>query len=35
MQRLRVAEGVFDTLNVDEVGPLLMLSVGLALRRPN
>jgi len=35
MQRLRVADGVFDTLNVDEVGPLLMLSVGLALRRPN
>jgi len=35
MQRLRVADGVFDTLNVDEVGSLLMLSVGLALRRPN
>jgi type IV pilus assembly protein PilM len=32
MQRLRVADGVFDTLNVDEVGPLLMLAVGLALR---
>ncbi|MBI4500275.1 MAG: type IV pilus assembly protein PilM [Gemmatimonadetes bacterium] len=35
MQRLRVAEGAFDGFNVDEVGPLLMLSVGLALRRPN
>jgi type IV pilus assembly protein PilM len=32
MQRLRVADGVFDSLNVDEVGPLLMLAVGLALR---
>jgi hypothetical protein len=33
MQRLRVGDGVFDTLNVDEVGPLLMLAVGLALRK--
>src|SRR6185436_16242520 len=33
MQRLRVADGVFDSLNVDEVGPLLMLAVGLALRK--
>jgi hypothetical protein len=27
-----VAEGVFDTLQVDEVAPLLMLPIGLALR---
>jgi type IV pilus assembly protein PilM len=33
LQRLRVKEGVFDTLNVDEVAPLLMLSVGLGLRK--
>ena len=33
LQRLRVKDGVFDTLNVDEVAPLLMLSVGLALRK--
>jgi len=32
LERLRVAEGVFDTMNVDEVSPLLMLPVGLALR---
>lgn len=32
LQRLRVREGVFDTVNVDEVAPLLMLSIGLALR---
>ena len=35
MQRLRVADDAFEGLNVDEVGPLLMLAVGLALRRPN
>jgi len=35
LQRLRVKEGVFDTVNVDEVAPLLMLGVGLALRRSN
>lgn len=35
LQRLRVKEGVFDTLNVDEVGPLLMLAVGLGLRKAN
>jgi type IV pilus assembly protein PilM len=33
IQRLAVAEGVFDTINVDEVAPLLMLGTGLALRR--
>jgi type IV pilus assembly protein PilM len=33
LERLRVAEGVFDTMNVDEVAPLLMLPVGLALRK--
>ncbi len=33
IQRLAVAEGVFDTINVDEVAPLLMLATGLALRR--
>ena len=32
LERLRVADGVFDTMNVDEVAPLLMLPVGLALR---
>jgi type IV pilus assembly protein PilM len=32
LERLRVAEGVFDTMNVDEVSPLLMLPIGLALR---
>jgi type IV pilus assembly protein PilM len=32
LQRLNVKEGVFDTLNADEVGPLLMLATGLALR---
>jgi type IV pilus assembly protein PilM len=33
MQHLRVREGVFDTMNVDEIEPILMLGVGLALRR--
>lgn len=32
MERLQVADGVFDTMNIDEVAPLLMLPVGLALR---
>jgi len=35
IQQLRVKEGVFDSINVDEVAPLLMLSVGLALRKAN
>lgn len=32
VERLRVADGVFDTMNIDDVSPLLMLPVGLALR---
>jgi len=32
MERLQVAEEVRSTLNADEVGPLLMLPIGLALR---
>ena len=32
VERLQVADGVFDTMNIDEVAPLLMLPVGLALR---
>lgn len=32
IQRLNVEDGVFDTINVDEVAPLLMLATGLALR---
>ncbi len=33
VQRLRVKDDVFETVPVDEVAPLLMLAVGLALRR--
>ncbi len=33
VQRLKVRDSVFDAVSVDEVAPLLMLSVGLALRR--
>jgi type IV pilus assembly protein PilM len=33
VERIQVAEGVFDQMNVDEVAPLLMLPVGLALRQ--
>ncbi len=33
IERIQVADGVFDQLNVDEVAPLLMLPVGLALRQ--
>ncbi len=33
IERLQVAEGVFDTMEVDEVAPLLMLPIGLALRQ--
>lgn len=33
LERLQVADGVFDTMSVDEVAPLLMLPVGLALRK--
>lgn len=32
IERLQVAEGVFDLISVDEVAPLLMLPIGLALR---
>jgi len=32
LQRLKVKDQVFDTVNADEVGPLLMLATGLALR---
>jgi len=32
LERLQVADDVFSTMNVDEVGPLLMLPIGLALR---
>jgi type IV pilus assembly protein PilM len=32
LERLQVADGVFDTLEVDHVAPLLMLPIGLALR---
>ncbi len=32
LQRMQVKDGVFDTINADEVGPLLMLATGLALR---
>ena len=35
LKGLRVAEGAFGALNVDEVAPLLMLAVGLALRKAN
>lgn len=35
LQRVSVAEGTFDTLNADEVAPLLMLATGLALRTRN
>lgn len=33
IERVQVADGVFDRMNVDEVAPLLMLPVGLALRQ--
>jgi type IV pilus assembly protein PilM len=32
IEKLQVADGVFDLLPVDEVAPLLMLPIGLALR---
>ncbi len=32
IKKLDVKDGVFDTINADEVGPLLMLATGLALR---
>jgi type IV pilus assembly protein PilM len=33
IERVQVADGVFDQMNVEEVAPLLMLPVGLALRQ--
>jgi len=33
VQRLKVRDSVFESVSVDEMAPLLMLSVGLALRR--
>jgi hypothetical protein len=33
VERVQVAEGVFDALHVDEIAPLLMLPIGLALRQ--
>ena len=32
IEKLQVADGVFDRYSVDEVAPLLMLPIGLALR---
>ena len=32
IEKLQVADGVFDQFAVDEVAPLLMLPIGLALR---
>ena len=31
---MRIRDGVFDTVQMDEIAPLLMLAIGLALRRP-
>ena len=33
LQRLKVRDGVFESVSIDQMAPLLMLSVGLALRR--
>jgi type IV pilus assembly protein PilM len=33
LQRLRVRDGAFDALVIDEIAPLLMLPIGLALRK--
>ena len=32
IERLQVADGVFDAMSVDDIAPLLMLPIGLALR---
>jgi type IV pilus assembly protein PilM len=32
LERLQVADGVFDAMEIDQVAPLLMLPIGLALR---
>jgi len=34
LQRLKVGDTAFDVVSADEVAPLLMLAIGLALRRP-
>ena len=33
LQRLNVRDGAFDSLVIDDVAPLLMLPIGLALRQ--
>jgi type IV pilus assembly protein PilM len=33
LQRLKVKDSVFEAVSVDELAPLLMLAIGLALRR--
>ena len=33
LQRLRVRDGAFESLVIDDVAPLLMLPIGLALRQ--
>lgn len=33
IERLQVADGVFDSMDVDAIAPLLMLPIGLALRQ--
>ena len=33
LKRLRVRDGAFDSLVIDDVAPLLMLPIGLALRQ--
>ena len=33
LERLQVAEGVWDAFNPDDLAPLLMLPIGLALRQ--
>jgi hypothetical protein len=32
MKRLQVGDGVFENQDVDEVAPLMLLAIGLALR---
>jgi type IV pilus assembly protein PilM len=33
LQGIQVRDDVFESINVDEVAPLLMLAIGLGLRR--
>jgi type IV pilus assembly protein PilM len=35
LTNLRVRDGALESLVTDEVAPLLMLPIGLALRQPN